>query len=53
MFELVREEETDIIVWLVGIIQGKATVDGFDGLVAIERDDNIHFRPTDNKKYDW
>ena len=50
MFELAREEQTNIIIWPVGIIQGKATIDVFEWLVAVERGGKIGFGP---KEYDW
>jgi hypothetical protein len=53
MFKFVREEEANILVWLVGIIQGKTTMDCFERLIAVKESDNIYFEPTDDKKYDW
>ena len=51
--EPVREEEANIVVWLIGIIQGKSTMDGFDRLVTVERGDKIYFRTTNNEEFDW
>jgi hypothetical protein len=36
MFKLVREEVTNIVIWLVDIIQGKVTMDGFEWYIATE-----------------
>jgi hypothetical protein len=51
VFKLVREESTNIIIWAVGIIQGKTTMDGSERLFTVERSDEIYFWSTDNQKY--
>jgi hypothetical protein len=30
------EKEASIVIWLIAIVQGKSTMDGFDRLVAVE-----------------
>jgi hypothetical protein len=50
-FKLVREKKTNVITWVIGIIQGKTTMDGSERLFTVERSDEIYFWPTDNQEY--
>ena len=52
MFEFVRKEETNVVIWVVRIIQCKAAMDGFEWLLAIERTDKDYFGTANDKKYD-
>ena len=53
MLEPVSEEETDIGIWMVSIIKGKSTMHRFERFAAVERKNEIVFRPTGDKEYEW
>ena len=53
VLELVIEEATNIVIWLVCIIQGKSAMDGLEWLMAVERGDNIWFGTIDEKEFYW
>lgn len=42
LFKLIRKE-TNVVIWMASIIQGKATMDRFEWLAAVERSDKIKF----------
>lgn len=52
LFKLIRKE-TNVVIWMAGIIRGKATMDRFEWLAGVERSDKIKFGPTNDKEYDW
>jgi hypothetical protein len=50
--EFVREKKTNVIIGVIGIIQGKTTMDASERLFTAEQGDKIYFWSTDNQNSD-